>query len=268
MRNLAAFIIPSAVLVLVVLLAQQSKAAEGTRASFAAQEINRAIIFALADKNADAVKTIKALPADKLSKEEKSRAAATLGRIYFQQGKYSEAVEQYDQVTKDSPLWLQSVEEKAWAHYHLKSTGKSLALLKTLMNPVFIDAVSPEIYFLQSLNQLKTCDYLAVFKTIDQFKKVAKTPLVTAEQEAAAGDAKAKARVKEFGDTIAKLQLVEVEAIQYVHVTDPVGSRPTISKVSKNSKQLSFPESDEVWLDEIDAYQVQAKGCPSAQGVM
>lgn len=264
MRKVAAFLIPSAVMVAVVVLAQSASAATVN----AAQEIDRAIIFALANRNTEAVKTLKAIPTQKISSDEKSRVAVTLGRIYYQAGKYAEAVEQFDLVAKSSSYWLKSLEEKSWAHYQLKNTGKSLAVLKTLTNPVFADEVSPEVYFLQSLNQLKTCDYLAVFKTIEQFKKAARTPLVEAELKANAGDKAAKAKVEEYSNTINKLQLAEVEAIQYVHATDP-GKRPTISKLSKTSKQLSFPESEEVWLDEIDSYQVQAKGCPTtAQGVM
>lgn len=263
MKNLAAYLVPSAVLVAVAMTSSQAAASVN-----AAQEIDRAIIFALADRNTEAVKTLKAVSTKKISSEDKSRAAVTLGRIYFQGGKYAEAVEQYELVAKDSTYWLKSLEEKAWTQYQLKNTGKSLAVLKTLTNPVFADEVAPEVYFLQSLNQLKTCDYLAVFKTIEQFKKAAREPLAVAEQKANAGDRNAKATVAEYSTTINKLQLAEVEAIQYVHATDP-GQRPTISKLSKNSKQLSFPESDEVWLDEIDAYQVQAKGCPTAaQGVM
>lgn len=264
MRTAAAFLIPSAVLVAIVLLAQGAKAA-GVNAN---QAIDRAVIFALANRNTEAVKTLKDVETKKITSDEKSRVAVTLGRIYYQSGKFKEAAEQYDKVAKDSPYWLKSLEEKAWAQYQLKNTGKSLAVLKTLTNPVFSDEVAPEVYFLQSLNQLKTCDYLAVFKTIDQFKKAARAPLVEAEQKANAGDRAAKAKVKEYSQTISKLQLAEVEAIQYVHTADPDKSRPTLSKISKNSRQLSFPESDEVWLDEIDAYQVQAKGCPSAQGVM
>lgn len=276
MRKLAAFIIPAAVLLLIVSLAHQSDAAVGSAKNpssklatvNAAQEIDRAILLALGDKNSDAIKTLKAIPQDQLSKSEKTRLALTLGRIYFQDQKFEEAVAQYDLVTKDSSFWFQALEEKAWTQYHLKNTGKSLAILKTLTNPLFADEVSPEVYFLQSLNQLKICDYLAVFKTIDQFKRVAREPLAAVEQKANLGDAQAKAKVRQYSDTITKLQLVEVEAIQYVHVTDPRQARPTISKVTKTSNQLSFPESDEVWLDEIDSYQVQAKGCPSAQGVM
>ena len=263
MRTIAAFLIPSAVLIAIVLLAQNAKAATVN----AGQEIDRAIIFALADKNTEAVKTLKNIESKKITSEEKSRVSMTLGRIYYQAGKFAESVEQFDKVTKDSPYWLKSLEEKAWAQYKLKNTGKSLAVLKTLTNPVFGDEVSPEVYFLQSLNQLKTCDYPGVFKTIEQFKKVAKTPLAEAEQKANSGDRQAKAKVEEYSQTVSKLQLAEVEAIQYVYATEP-GNRPTISKLSKNSSQLSFSESEEVWLDEIDAYQVQAKGCPTAQGVM
>ena len=263
MRTAVAFLIPSAVLIAILLLAQSSKAATVN----ADQEIDRAVIFALADKNTEAVKTLKNVESQKITSEEKSRVSMTLGRIYYQAGKFAESVEQYEKVQKDSPYWLKSLEEKAWAQYQLKNTGKSLAVLKTLTNPVFADEVSPEVYFLQSLNQLKTCDYPGIFKTIEQFKKVSRAPLAEAEQKADAGNAQAKAKVKEYSQTISKLQLTEVEAIQHVYTTEP-GHRPTISKVTKNSSQLSFPESEEVWLDEIDSYQVQAKGCPTAQGVM
>lgn len=103
-------------------------------------------------------------------------------RTLFAAGKYDEALEAYQQIPKGNDLWLQAVEEKGWAYYRQGSPEKAMAQAKTLLSPAFAETVSPEAYFLQSLSQLKICDYKGVFETHELFKKKQKDHIVQIQQ--------------------------------------------------------------------------------------
>jgi tetratricopeptide (TPR) repeat protein len=108
-------------------------------------------------------------------------------RTLFAAGKYDEALEAYQQIPKGNDLWLQAVEEKGWAHYRQGNPEKAMAQAKTLLSPAFAETVSPEAYFLQSLSQLKICDYKGVFETHELFKKKQKEHIVQIQQLAKNG---------------------------------------------------------------------------------
>lgn len=63
---------------------------------------------------------------------------------------------------------------------------------------------------------------------------------------------------------IDKLGLVEAEMMQRLHFLDgrDKSDRPVSGRFKSDSNQLVFPFNDELWLDEIDSYQVKAKACP------
>jgi hypothetical protein len=68
--------------------------------------------------------------------------------------------------------------------------------------------------------------------------------------------------LEEMKKNLLKLQLVEAEAIHHMHVGQNVAKNITEPKPNIKDK-IEFPfEEDEVWLDELDHYQAQAKGCP------
>ncbi|UYL08128.1 hypothetical protein B9G69_013840 [Bdellovibrio sp. SKB1291214] len=92
-------------------------------------------------------------------------------RELFAQGKYSQALALYNEVPRGSDYWFQVVEEKGWAQFRMNSPEKALAQSKTLISPQFAEVVNAEAYFLQSLAELKICDYKSVFKTTQAFKE-------------------------------------------------------------------------------------------------
>lgn len=116
----------------------------------------------------------------KITKCEDCDTKATLekARKVYAQGKYDEARELYNQISKDSPYWLQAVEEKGWTYFRQNQLEDSLAQAKTLLSPQFASFVGAEAYFLQSLAQLKSCNYKAVFETNRLFKEKQKARLV------------------------------------------------------------------------------------------
>ena len=91
-------------------------------------------------------------------------------RELYAKGKLDEAIQKYNLIEKGSDYWLEAVEEKAWA-YHLENNfEKSLAQTKTLLSQPLVEIVGSEPFFLQSLSNLKICDYKSIFDTDQEFK--------------------------------------------------------------------------------------------------
>ena len=196
---------------------------------------------------------------------EKDRVFISMGRLNYELGRFDNAISAYSQVERTGPNWMEALEETAWAQFRLGRPQETIAKLKTVINPVFKSESTSEAYFLLGLAQLRVCDFKAVFNTIELFKKnYAET---TKQLEA---KNKNDLKLREIGETVQKLNLVEAETIQRLYV-DENGKKRTgsVAKIEKSSDEISFPETDddEFWLDEVDAYKVSVKGCliPSAR---
>ncbi len=70
--------------------------------------------------------------------------------------------------------------------------------------------------------------------------------------------------VKDTESILRKMHLVEVEAVSRIyseqHLAD---AKKTSAPIVRDANTLVFPDDDkDVWLDELNSYQVDAKGCP------
>jgi tetratricopeptide (TPR) repeat protein len=199
-------------------------------------------------------------------KAEKDRVFLSMGRLNYEVGNFDKAITAYGNVERTGPNWMESLEETAWAEFRLGRPEETIAKLKTVINPVFKNESTSEAYFLLSLAQLRVCDFKSVFKTIELFKK---NFAETAKQLEATN--KTSPQLKEIGETVQKLNLVEAETIQRLYVDENGKKRKgSVAKIEKSSDELSFPETDddEFWLDEVDSYKVSLKGClpPASRG--
>ena len=86
-------------------------------------------------------------------------------------------------------------EEKGWAYFRQGDFQKSLAQTKTLLSPQFGEVVASESYFLQSLTQLRLCDYKAVLETHAIFKDKQKARIVEVQALTETGMNEAFAKV-------------------------------------------------------------------------
>ncbi len=203
---------------------------------------------------------------------ERDRALLTLARIHYQAGDDAAAVATYNQVRKGSPSWLEALEERSSSYMRMGRPQDALASLKTVLTPLYKDQVMSEPYYLAALAQLRVCDFKGVFRTLDLFKERFRDRVKSWEAGVAKGTADVDSRVRldDTRETIQKLNLLEAEAIQRVFI-DESGKRTSgsVPKIVKGPDQLSFPidpdtDGKEVWVDEVDDYQVTVKGCPTA----
>jgi tetratricopeptide (TPR) repeat protein len=251
-------------------------------------------------------------------------------RILFEKKNYEKALALYDQIPQSSDYWVEALEERAWAHVHLKEHDQALANLKTLFAPPVKFEIGAEPYLLSTLIQLRLCNYNELFKVMKRFKddirprhEALQALAKTGESEASvkmigrsieagqmsratAGvdlpnlprlfyrDAKmqdafkamlkpgasdrfanivtsrmkslAQRDVKETETILRKMHLIEVEAVSRIYSEQNLAdAKKTSAPIHRDANTLVFPDDDkDVWLDELDSYQVNAKGCPAA----
>lgn len=109
----------------------------------------------------------------------KDRQTMTRARLAYKAGRFDEAIRLYNEIPKSSDSWLEAVEEKGWAYLLKKDTEKALAQTKTLLSPTFLPIVGAEPFLLQTLSQLRVCDYNEILKTNKTFKDSQRTRLMS-----------------------------------------------------------------------------------------
>ena len=73
----------------------------------------------------------------------------------------------------------------------------------------------------------------------------------------------AKQDMQEISDILQKVQLLEAEVIQRIHMAEKPNTRANRSStIARNADTLVFPDTNEYWMDELDKYHVNVKGCP------
>lgn len=130
----------------------------------------------------------KSLEAGILKTRNSQLAQMKKARLLYSQGKFEQALALYDQIQPGSDQWLQALEEKGWAFHRQKNFQKALSQTKTLLSQAFTPIVGSEPFFLQSLSQLKICDYKGILETHELFKKSQKKRLVEIQSLAQTGD--------------------------------------------------------------------------------
>ncbi len=187
-------------------------------------------------------------------------------RIAFNLKLYKKSHEYYQLITKKSPQWLSSVEERAWVKIYLGQINEAIADSHTLMSPLFNDVVGPEAYHLSAFVAHQVCDFTRVFKIIETFKKTSVSRIQKIE-----ADLKQKRNLKNtwelkhYSNVISQLHLIEADAIQRIYLDKKLaGERSNIGNVAGNDQyDLQFPyEEEDVWIDEVDQLKVDAKNCP------
>lgn len=116
-----------------------------------------------------AIQSFSAL-ADKALQNDK--AIMSQARGLYEKGKLDKAIETYSKIQASSDFWLESLEERAWAHTRKGDFESALADLHSITSPVFAPQVGPETYMLSTFVSLKICAYKDVVKKINHFKKM------------------------------------------------------------------------------------------------
>ncbi len=178
--------------------------------SFAAEDTSPAVAFKVSDwaqelkKTSDAslnslvAPTAIAALADQVVQKASNPEVELLtrARLLYQSGKFAQAIDLYNQIERGSDHWLEAVEEKGWAFHRQKEFEKALAQTKTLLSQAFLPVVGSEPFFLQSLSQLKICDYKGILETHKLYKESQRQRLIEMKSLAETGTNSAVSRIE------------------------------------------------------------------------
>lgn len=153
--------------------------ATGSWSTLALSEVNRNAralwqTATQAPLNGNLEASLKALKSLKDSEQNiigKDLVSLTYARVLFQKGDIDGALEAFNQIPKSSSIWIESVEERGWAHLRKEDYDKAVGETVTLLSPALVPLVGPESYFFANLTALKVCDYPRIFKNSELFKK-------------------------------------------------------------------------------------------------
>ncbi len=83
----------------------------------------------------------------------------TLARFQFERGDYKKAIKNYELVSREHPLWVDSLIEKGWAQIKLGDFSGAIGNMFTLHSPFFKDAFIPESYVIRTIGYLNLCQF-------------------------------------------------------------------------------------------------------------
>lgn len=236
-----------------------------TVSSAFAGEFDKAIDLALHNQTAQALQILSALEKD--HKVSNDLIHITRARIYFQTSQLDAAIAEYNLVNEKSVLWLSALDEKSQAYGRKGQYAMVVATLQTAMAPMFVDRVSPEVYFTAALTDLKICDYASIFKVTELFKTTFTPRLAKLAQQKKSLDANerasAAASIQAINKIVNKLQVIEAEVIERITLAEKNDNRKEQGQIQSGNDVLRFKVNDDIWIDELNSYQAKVKECPT-----
>ncbi len=139
-----------------------------------AQFLHALAEYEVGDKNkamAIQEKLIKELSLDKKNDEFQALVALNLARMQFQEKKFKEARENFLKVSKDHPLWVQSLTEMGWAQLQMSDFGGAIGNMYSVQSPFFNAVYKPESYVIRTIGYLNLCQYGDAYKTLSILEK-------------------------------------------------------------------------------------------------
>ena len=94
----------------------------------------------------------------------------TVGRLLADVGEVQASLSYYSQVKIPSYFWLLAQEEKAWISFNKEDYGKAYSTVSAFEYPQFKKELSPFMFLIRALSQLKNCDYKGLARSLTDFK--------------------------------------------------------------------------------------------------
>jgi tetratricopeptide (TPR) repeat protein len=114
---------------------------------------------------------IEKLKGDKGRREFQALVALNVARMYFQESKFAPAHENFLQVYKDHPLWLQSLTELGWSQLMSGDFEGAIGNMYSIQSPFFTSVYKPESYVIRTIGYLKLCQYGDAYRTLTLLEK-------------------------------------------------------------------------------------------------
>jgi tetratricopeptide (TPR) repeat protein len=97
--------------------------------------------------------------------------ALNLGRMHFQERDFAKARERLQMVTKDNPLWLQSLTEMGWAQLSSDDIEGAVGNMYSVHSPFFASIYKPESYVIRTIGYLQLCQYGDAYKSLTMMER-------------------------------------------------------------------------------------------------
>lgn len=97
--------------------------------------------------------------------------ALNLARMYFQEGRFTEAHKAFLTITKDHPLWLQGLVEMGWAQLLGGDFEGAIGNMYSIQSPFFKAAYKPESYVIRTIGYMNLCQYGDAYRTLTVLEK-------------------------------------------------------------------------------------------------
>ena len=101
----------------------------------------------------------------------KDKISLTIARLLADIGESKASEYYYKKIKKISYMWFLASEEMAWIHLRESDNSQAYSTAMSLNYPGFLQSISPSMYFVMALSQLKNCDNEGAVQTLINFKK-------------------------------------------------------------------------------------------------
>lgn len=93
-----------------------------------------------------------------------------IARVHYETKNFTEALQHYALIPRESDNWLEAIFESAWAFFLMAKHNNVLGNIHTLHSPFFENRFFPESYILQSITYLRLCRYDEVQSSLVKFR--------------------------------------------------------------------------------------------------
>lgn len=93
-----------------------------------------------------------------------------IARVHYETKNFSQSLQYYAQIPRESDNWLEAIFESAWAFFLMTKHNNVLGNIHTLHSPFFENRFFPESYILQAITYLRLCRYDEVQASLERFR--------------------------------------------------------------------------------------------------
>lgn len=94
-------------------------------------------------------------------------------RLYLKLQKPNEAMLALQQMPKDHPLWLESMQDLGWAQLHAQDFSGAIGNMYSLHTPYFRYVYQPQSYVVRTIGYLNLCQYGDAYRTLTEVEQKA-----------------------------------------------------------------------------------------------
>ena len=106
------------------------------------------------------------------NKYRKDKINITIARLLSDIGESQAGLHYYQKVKNLSYFWFLAQEEMAWSYLSTANNSQAYSTAQALNYPVFLNQISPSMFFTIALSQIKNCDDKGAIQSLKDFKKL------------------------------------------------------------------------------------------------